>query len=368
MTSLLKGFYAKTKKLADGSEKTYHYDRETGARIQGKPGTSEFERNLEQARRQGARAKGEGTAPKTKSKSCWDAIVAEYKAAPNFKNLSEFTKRTYTRQLERARKFGPGEITDLRRRDVLIIRNQLSDTPGEANNFVITVQSVIAYAIEMEYIEISPLGRIERLAIGTYEMFTEEQVEFALKTLCEAHRRAIILALYTGQREADCIKMTWGKDVGDGLLVKQQKTKKNPKATELWIPKHPVLEQELAAWRAERTGGEAEIKRQPILLSERGRPYKNAAAFSHSITHTLRRYSEFDSGDPDKRDAVFHGLRKLAAVRLCEVGCPPHEIQAITGHASLAMIELYTRQANQKRLAKKAMLRLVEGGKVGSAN
>jgi integrase len=51
-----------------------------------------------------------------------------------------------------------------------------------------------------------------------------------------------------------------------------------------------------------------------------------------------------------------------AADRLAEAGRSAHEIMAITGHATLAMVEGYTRGANQKRLAKAAIARLRENG------
>jgi len=54
----------------------------------------------------------------------------------------------------------------------------------------------------------------------------------------------------------------------------------------------------------------------------------------------------------------IHGLRKLAAVRLAEAGATVHEIAAITGHASLSQVALYTKQADQERLARSAMVRL----------
>jgi integrase len=58
-----------------------------------------------------------------------------------------------------------------------------------------------------------------------------------------------------------------------------------------------------------------------------------------------------------------HGLRKNAAVTLAEVGCEPHEIMAITGHKTLAMITHYTKRANQKRLADRAMEKWKAGSK-----
>ncbi len=50
-----------------------------------------------------------------------------------------------------------------------------------------------------------------------------------------------------------------------------------------------------------------------------------------------------------------HGLRKAAARRLAEAGCTAKQIQAITGHKTLAEVERYTRKADQVRLARKAM-------------
>jgi integrase len=64
------------------------------------------------------------------------------------------------------------------------------------------------------------------------------------------------------------------------------------------------------------------------------------------------------------RDGLnVHGLRKLAATALAEAGCTPHEIAAVTGHKSLAMVELYTRSAAQERLALTAIGRLENHGK-----
>ncbi len=50
-----------------------------------------------------------------------------------------------------------------------------------------------------------------------------------------------------------------------------------------------------------------------------------------------------------------HGLRKAASVRLAEAGCTPHEIVAISGHASLKEIVRYTATADRKQLATAAI-------------
>jgi integrase len=61
----------------------------------------------------------------------------------------------------------------------------------------------------------------------------------------------------------------------------------------------------------------------------------------------------------DMRDGLnIHRLRKLAATRLAEAGCSAHEIAAISGHKSLAMVVLYTAITEQEKLTGAVSLRL----------
>jgi integrase len=59
----------------------------------------------------------------------------------------------------------------------------------------------------------------------------------------------------------------------------------------------------------------------------------------------------------------FHGLRYSAAKMLAEAGCTPHQIAAITCHATLAMVQKYSKAAEQKRLATEAMAKLLENAR-----
>ena len=53
---------------------------------------------------------------------------------------------------------------------------------------------------------------------------------------------------------------------------------------------------------------------------------------------------------------VTHGLRKAAARRFAEGGCPAHEIMAITGHTSLKEVQRYTAEVDQMQLAESAAI------------
>ena len=52
--------------------------------------------------------------------------------------------------------------------------------------------------------------------------------------------------------------------------------------------------------------------------------------------------------------------REIAARRLAEAGCTAKQIQAITGHKTLAEVERYTRKADQVRLARQPVEKLKE--------
>jgi hypothetical protein len=53
--------------------------------------------------------------------------------------------------------------------------------------------------------------------------------------------------------------------------------------------------------------------------------------------------------------AVCNGLKKAGMARRADAGYSTQELMADSGHKTLAMVELYTKDANQKRLAASGM-------------
>ncbi len=93
---------------------------------------------------------------------------------------------------------------------------------------------------------------------------------------------------------------------------------------------------------------DAQARVSPIILtSETGRPF-TGSNFRNNFAKAQRAAGL--SG------LTFHGLRYTAAAKLAEAGCSLKEIASITGHKSLAMIEKYTRDADQKRLSGAAII------------
>lgn len=152
--------------------------------------------------------------------------------------------------------------------------------------------------------------------------------------------RAMALALYTGQRQGDVLRMQWHSVEGELVSVEvvQRKTKK-----QLWIPVHRDLKSVLA----EIGGTEG-----PVLCDRRGQAW-DEPRFRATWQREMGR-KEFTP--IREKGLVFHGLRKSAVVMLLEAGATDAEVAAVTGQ-SREMVEHYARQVSQKKLAAAAVLK-----------
>jgi integrase len=341
--ALPKGVQLVRKQLRDGSEAIYYYWRATREKLPD-PSSPDFLDAVKRARLAVSEAPKSGT---------FASLVIDYKRSPNFRDMEPSSRKAYDRALERLRGLGPIAVPDIKRRHVLELRDRLAaEKPQAANQLVMVMGVLMQFAVERELRETNPCARLKRLKGGNRRRWTDEEIEYATAHFEERFRRAIVLALFTGQREGDCLKMKWSQYDGTAVAVVPDKTKKST-AVELWIPAHKVLKKELDAWKAEATG-------DTILTNSYGKPWP-VSSFGTMICRVMARH-------PRMAGLVFHGLRKAAAARLAEVGCSAHEIASITGHASLQMIELYTKSADQKKRARSAInrLELVSGPSVNS--
>lgn len=283
-----------------------------------------------------------------------ESIVRAYRLSPSYKNLRPNSKRNYERALEDIiDTYGEVDIKAIKRRHVLTLRDSISDQPARANQLHVMFGIILQFAVDRDYIDYHPALRIKMLSTGEYATWPADLVERAITpgVLPEWARRAIVLGLNTGQREGDCIRMTWADYDGSAIRVVQEKT-----GAKLWIPCHATLRAELAAWKQDATS-------TTILVRPTARSWKDGPTFAGLFSRCLRARSRAKDGKqsflrPEFVGYVFHGLRKVAAARLAEAGCSVHEIAAITGHATLAMVEHYTKAADQRRRASAAISKL----------
>jgi integrase len=118
------------------------------------------------------------------------------------------------------------------------------------------------------------------------------------------------------------------------LVVRQGKT-----GASLLIPVLPELQ---AIINATPTG------HLTLLVTKTGKSYG-----ANDFSEQFRKWCD-DAGLPP--ECSFHGLRKAALTRLADAGKTVHQIAAVSGHKTLKEIERYTKAADQRRLAREALL------------
>lgn len=275
----------------------------------------------------------------TKKPGSVDAVICEYQGSADYKNLSPKSKLDYSHHLKHiGLMWGPRKITAIIRQVILVHRDSLVDKPATANYRIAVIRKLMSFAVDRGYLSFNPAVNPRRMAIGTWEPWAQHQIELMKKTPDVGLKTALYIALYTGQRQADILAMTWQRKRENRIDVKQQKTGKY-----LSIPIHTALQAYLAS---------ENIKKTSVTMVTRkdGSPYKKDH-FSHAW--------KAESSRLKISGVVFHGLRKNATINLIEAGCTPHQVASITG-MSLKMVEHYSAGVNQSKLADAAMAKLEE--------
>ncbi len=235
--------------------------------------------------------------------------------------------------------WGTLAVQGLEPKHVYKLRDQHAATPAAANNLMKALSAMITWSIPRGWRTTNPCAHIKKLKIGEgYAPWDWGDIEHFRVNGRRDLWQAAALALFSGQRQGDVLKMRWD-EIHDGLIsVVQNKTGKK-----LWITMHSQLRALLH-----------EVPRSAvtILASSRGTPW-TAMGFKASWRAELNRPVMRVLREKAR---VFHGLRKSAVVFLLEAGCTDAEVCAITGQ-SRQMVEHYARQVNQKKLAAAAILK-----------
>lgn len=269
----------------------------------------------------------------------FEDLIQEYSQSPEWRSLRYATRRWQSRAVEKLTVLAESPLSEMRRRDLLAIRDELIETPGVANQVVTMARKLMQFGVDREYVRSNPFAGIKALPVGERKRWPTEVVERALGESEYPIRLAILLAVYTAQRVGDILTMKWDDYDGDTIHVIQAKT-----GVELWIPCFPKLRDELDR---ECANASAEY----MIHTRDGKRYSY-----ENFSTLLRRRLPWLT----KEGWVFHGLRKSATAMLAEAGCTDREIMAITGHKTTAMVSHYTREADQKRRAKRAIHKLTE--------
>lgn len=322
-------------------------------RLRETPGTKAFEREVACARLGVPYQPEAATAPAvsraTTTEGTLDWLVAQYRVRAKNKMAADQLDRRI-RLLEeicdskhKGKRRGPLPFALMKRKHVIEIRDEIRDTAGAQNNVVKTVSAMFGWAVESGIMETNPALRIKDIATGEgFHTWTPAEVEIydAKHPIGTTARLAKDIAMFTGLRRKQ-VAILGRQHVRDGWIkITPSKTIKTSGVT-VELPMLPVLAKTIAA---SKTGD------LTYLMNE-----KDKAFTVNGLGNKFRDWCD-DAGLPQ---CSMHGLRKAGATIAADNGATDSELMAIFGWTTKKQTEVYTRNANRKRLAGKAAHKLI---------
>ena len=304
----LKGIHRVTWRLASGEIATYYYAWRGGPRLIGEPGSPEFMRSYNEA----------VASRKRPVQGKLFTLIAEFRASSEYSSLSDATKRAYTAYLRLIEKeFGDMPIEALSdpevRGEFKCWRDSMAETPRKADYAWTTLTRVLSVAHDRGRIPVNPCQRGGRLydADRAEKLWTEDSIARLLAVASPGVTMAALLALWTGQRQGDLLRLPWSAYDGKYIRLRQSKTGRR-----VVIPVSKHLKTVL--------DGADRISSQ-ILTNAHGRPSTpDGFRTSWGKACIKARLAE---------DLHFHDLRGSAVVRLALAEATVPQIATFTGHS-----------------------------------
>jgi integrase len=305
----LKSINSVRKILADGTRRTYWYAWKGGPALRGEPGTPEFVVSYNEA----------VTRKVAPQAAALLSVLQGFQASTAFADLAPRTRADYVKQVKIIeREFGDFPLTalsDRRARGIFLDwRDKLATRSRRQADYAWQVLArILSWAKGRGLIAVNPCERGGRLYRGTRaeKIWTADDEAAFLRTAPAHLHLPLILALWTGQRQGDLLRLTWSAYDGKYIRMKQNKTG-------VRLPPVPV-------GAPLKTALDAEPKRSPIILTNNeGKPWTpdgfrsswRKACAAAGIT-----------------GVTFNDLRGTAVTRLALAGCTEAEIATITGHS-----------------------------------
>ncbi|MDO9426048.1 MAG: tyrosine-type recombinase/integrase [Methylobacterium sp.] len=324
----LKGINTIRKLLADGSRAVYRYHRATGLPLVGEPGSAEFMASY---------ARAEETIRARRGGETFNALIRAYTTSTEFTDkLGVATQREYKRMLTKAEpEFGGMPISALEdqrvRRDFLDWRETVAKGSGdrEADNRLSAISAMLTWAVERGRLPANHIKGFKRLYHSDRSeiLWLPEHITAFMGAASIEMQRALIIALHTGQRQADILLMPWSAYDGTAITLRQGKSRRNGKPGPLLnIPCTAALRRVLDGM--ERTS--------PLILTTKtGQSFKKRY-FAEKWEEVSKLVGLDKVAMPSMAEPVslhFHDLRGTAITLLSEAGCNPQQVATITGHS-----------------------------------
>jgi integrase len=304
----LKGINSITKRLADGSRRTYWYAWKGGPPLRGAFGSPEFHASYNEA-------VAKKIAP---PKGTLLTLLHGFQESAEFQfSISPRTRLDYIEHIKKIERafsdFPINALDDPRTRSVFLEwRDQLAKGSLRQADYTYTVlKRVLSWAKHRGKITVNPCERGGKLYAGTRvdKIWSDGDVSRFLAVAPPLMRLPMLLAINTGQRQGDLLKLAWSAYDGKSIQIRQRKTG-------AYVPV-PVSDELKAAL-------DAASRRSPIMLTKRdGTPW-SGKVFQQAWGRIAMRAGI--------HGLTFHDLRGTAVLTLARAGCNTVEIYSFTGH------------------------------------
>jgi integrase len=286
-----------------------------------------------------ARALGDYRSPvKTNGADTISAVIESYIRGP-YAGLAEMSKPGYMSRLNSIREqIGHRSVGGLTRERIEKFLAPLADRPAAQLDTLKKLRILIKHAISKGLLSQDPSLGIKRAKQKEIRAWTDaEMAAFEERwPIGTKQRTAYALMLNAGTARVDVHRITWRQIDSTSVDYTRHKSK-----VPVQIGIAASLRKALDA---------APREHATVINTEFGKPF-TIDGFSGFMRDAMNR-----AGLPI--DCKPHGLRKTLGRLLADAGVSAHDIMAALGHTTLAQAEKYTREADRKRGARRAVLSL----------
>jgi integrase len=280
--------------------------------------------------------------PKKDAGPTIDTLIASYVRSGGYTGLADMSKPGYMSRLNTIREeHGQRTLAGLTRdRIKKAILDPLTDRPAAQLDTLKKLRILIKHGIERDLLTHDPSVGIKRPKTQEIRAWTDaEMAAFERRwPIGTKQRTAYALMLNAGTARVDVHQITWAQIDAESVGYTRHKS---GVAVDIGIA--AGLRKALDA---------APREHITVINTEFGKPF-TIDGFSGFMRDAIRR-----AGLP--LDCKPHGLRKTLGRLLADAGASTHDIMAALGHTTLAQAEKYTREADRRRGARRAVLKLNE--------
>ena len=262
-------------------------------------------------------------------------LIKLYKASRHFQGLADSSKKSYEWLIERIdAKFGELCITEFDKRGARTVirqwRDSLMSHPTSADRTIAAFRLLLNFAVSEEYLTRNPLSGIGTVHKASRRdiVWSDEQITRFVDNAPRHLSRALLLAIWTGQRQSDLLSLKWSDYDGKYIRLQQQKLGRGSTGRRVKVLVSRELREVLAEIQAEQIyrselPGKKRIARPDVILTTaRGVPWRKGFK-------TAWRKAVSDVGIDG---VTFHDLRGTFITLAYRAGASIREIAEASGH------------------------------------